>query len=82
MQIRPTDERWTVANDEAGIRTHVEQLRVVAPTQVVLEATGLYELAAVSALAAAAGGYSGPRNAVAELLNLKLLSTRVDNPVD
>ncbi len=54
VQMRPTDERWTVANDEAGIRTLVELLRAVAPTQVVLEATGGYELAAVSALAAAA----------------------------
>jgi transposase len=40
VAVRPTDERWTVANDEAGIRTLVEQLRAVAPTQVVLEATG------------------------------------------
>ena len=54
VQVRPSDERWTVANDEAGIRTLVEQLRAVAPQQVVLEATGGYELAAVSALAAAA----------------------------
>lgn len=54
VQVRPSDERWTVANDDAGIRTLVEQLRGVAPTQVVLEATGGYELAVVSALAAAA----------------------------
>lgn len=54
VQVRPSDERWTVANDEAGIRTLVEQLRAVAPQQVVLEATGGYEVAAVSALAAAA----------------------------
>jgi len=54
VQVRPSDERWTVANDEAGIRTLVEQLRAVAPQQVVLEATGGYELAVVSALAAAA----------------------------
>jgi transposase len=54
VQVRPTDERWTVANDELGIRTLVEQLRAVAPTQVVLEATGGYEFAVVSALAAAA----------------------------
>jgi transposase len=53
VQVRPTDERWTVANDESGIRTLIEQLRTVAPTQVVLEATGGYELAVVSALAAA-----------------------------
>lgn len=54
VAVRPTDERWAVANDEAGIRTLVEQLRGVAPQQVVLEATGGYELAVVSALAAAA----------------------------
>lgn len=53
VAVRPTDERWAVANDEAGIRTLVDQLRRVAPAQVVLEATGGYELAAVSALAAA-----------------------------
>ena len=52
--VRPTDEQWTVANDEAGIRALVERLRAVAPTQVVLEATGGYELAVVGALAAAA----------------------------
>lgn len=54
VQVRPSEDRWTVANDDAGIRTLVEQLRAVAPTQVVLEATGGYELAVVSALAAAA----------------------------
>jgi len=54
VQVRPSDERWSVANDEAGIRTLVEQLRAVAQTQVVLEATGGYELAVVSALATAA----------------------------
>jgi transposase len=54
VQVRPSEERWTVANDDAGIRTLVAQLRGVAPTQVVLEATGGYELAVVSALAAAA----------------------------
>ena len=54
VHVRPGDTGWTVANDDAGIRTLVEQLRGVAPTQVVLEATGGYELAVVSALAAAA----------------------------
>jgi transposase len=54
VQVRPSEERWTAANDDAGIRTLVAQLRGVAPTQVVLEATGGYELAVVSALAAAA----------------------------
>jgi transposase len=54
VHVRPSDAQWTVANDDAGIRTLVEQLRRVAPTQVVIEATGGYELAVVSALAAAA----------------------------
>ena len=54
VHVRPSDTGWTVTNDDAGIRTLVEQLRGVAPTQVVLEATGGYELAVVSALAAAA----------------------------
>lgn len=53
VAVRPSDDRWAVANDDAGIRTLVEQLRRVAPVQIVLEATGGYELAAVSALAAA-----------------------------
>jgi transposase len=54
VQVRQTDARWSVANDEAGSRKLVEQLRTVAPTQVVLETTGGYELAVVSARAAAA----------------------------
>lgn len=53
VHVRPSDEQWTVANDEAGIRQLVDQVRGAAPTQVVLEATGGYELAVVSALAAA-----------------------------
>lgn len=53
VQVRPTDAQWTVANDEAGIRTLIAQLREVAPTQIVLEATGGYELPVVSACAAA-----------------------------
>lgn len=52
--VRPSDAAWTAANDEAGIRSVVEQLRSLAPTQVVIEATGGYELAVVTALAAAA----------------------------
>lgn len=53
VQVRPTDARWTVANDDAGIRALVAQLQTVAPAQIVIEATGGYELAVVSALAAA-----------------------------
>jgi transposase len=50
---RPAAERWTVANDERGVRTLVERLTRDAPTLIVLEATGGYELLAVAGLAAA-----------------------------
>jgi len=53
VSILPTGERFTVANDERGLRTLVERLRSVTPTLIVLEATGGYELLAVAALAAA-----------------------------
>ena len=54
VQVRPTDQASAVTNDEAGIRTLLEHVRAVAPTLIVLEATGGYELAVTSALAAAA----------------------------
>ncbi|HVT40203.1 MAG TPA: IS110 family transposase [Gemmatimonadaceae bacterium] len=54
VHVRPTEQHWSVANDEAGIRTLVEQLRAAQPVLLVLEATGGYEVAAVSALAAVA----------------------------
>ena len=44
VAAHPTAERWTVANDERGIRTLVERLRSAAPELIVLEATGGYEL--------------------------------------
>lgn len=53
VAARPSGERWTVANDERGVRTLVERLRATAPTLVVLEATGGYELLCVAGLAAA-----------------------------
>ena len=53
VAVRPSGERWSVANDERGIRTLVERLKRDAPELVVLEATGGYELAAAAALAAA-----------------------------
>lgn len=53
LAARPSGERWTVANDEHGIRALVERLQRLAPTLVVLEATGGYELLCVAALAAA-----------------------------
>lgn len=50
---RPAAERWTVVNDERGVRTLVERLTRDAPELIVLEATGGYELLAVGALVAA-----------------------------
>ena len=40
----PSQARWTVTNDERGIRTVIERLREPTPTLIVLEATGGYEL--------------------------------------
>lgn len=50
---RPGTMPWVVPNDEAGVRTLLERLRPTAPTLIVLEATGGYELAVVGALGAA-----------------------------
>jgi transposase len=54
VAARPGGERWTVANDERGVRALVDRLRREAPELIVLEATGGYELLCVAALAAAA----------------------------
>jgi len=53
VAIRPSGERWTLANDGPGIQVLVQRVRHHAPTLVVLEATGGYERAVVAALAAA-----------------------------
>lgn len=53
VQVRPTDAHWSVTNEDGGIRTLVDRMRELAPAQIVIEATGGYELAVVSALAAA-----------------------------
>ena len=53
VSTQPTEERWTVANDERGVHTLVERLRSLEPQLIVLEATGGYELLCVAALAAA-----------------------------
>jgi transposase len=52
IAVRPTGDRWTVTNDEAGITALVARLQTVAPTLIVLEATGGYQRAVVAALAA------------------------------
>ena len=54
VSVMPTAERFTVANDERGVRTLVERLRPMGVQLIVLEATGGSELLAVVALAAAA----------------------------
>lgn len=53
VATRPGAERWTVANDERGMRTLVDRLQRDRPELIVLEATGGYELLGVAALAAA-----------------------------
>ena len=53
IALRPTGERWTVANDAPSITALVTQLQAVHPTLIVLEATGGYQRAVVAALAVA-----------------------------
>jgi hypothetical protein len=53
LALRPTGERWTVANEAAAIQTLAQDLRPHAPDLIVLEATGGFEPAVVAALAAA-----------------------------
>lgn len=54
VHIRPTGDQWSAANDEAGIQELVKRVRAADPEQIVIEATGGYELAVVGALGAAA----------------------------
>lgn len=53
VAIRPSGEMASYANDPAGIAALVEKLKTLAPTHLVLEATGGYEAPIVAALAAA-----------------------------
>ncbi|OLC67521.1 MAG: IS110 family transposase [Actinobacteria bacterium 13_1_40CM_4_65_12] len=53
VAVRPSDERWSVANDEADVAALVARLRPLEPTLVVCEATGGFEHAVIAALAAA-----------------------------
>ena len=53
VHVRPSGEAFAVARDGKGLRELVERLRVIAPTLVVLEATGGFETIVVAALAAA-----------------------------
>ena len=51
--MRPSGARWQVSNDPDGCAALVAQLTGLAPTVIVLEATGGYEAPAAAALAAA-----------------------------
>ena len=53
VAVRPTDERWKVANDETGIEQISSRLGELRPVLVVLEATGGLEVPLTSALACA-----------------------------
>jgi transposase len=53
VHVRPIDESFRVPHDEAGVVTLLARLRTVAPTIVVLEASGGYEVALTAALASA-----------------------------
>jgi transposase len=52
--VRPSGERWAVANDAPGLAALVVRLQAVQPMRMVLEAPGGYQRAVVAALAAAA----------------------------
>ncbi len=53
IALRPSGERWAVANDASEVATLVERLQPLHPTLIVLEATGGLERVVTSALAAA-----------------------------
>jgi transposase len=53
LAIRPSGEGWQTEYTEAGLSALVERLRPLAPTLIVLEATGGLELLVVGVLAAA-----------------------------
>jgi transposase len=53
IAVRPTGEGWQVANDEVAFGALVDRLKELAPTLIVLEATGGIQLPVVGALAAA-----------------------------
>ena len=51
VAARPTDDGWTVSNDDAGISQLASRLKALEPTLVLLEASGGLELPLVAALA-------------------------------
>lgn len=54
VACRPAGASWTAPNDRSGSAATVDRVRGLAPTLIVLEATGGYETSLVAALAAAA----------------------------
>jgi transposase len=53
MALRPTGDRWAITNDATGMTALVPRLQALAPTLIVLEATGGSQRAVVAALAVA-----------------------------
>jgi transposase len=53
VRLRPADEAFALSRDGAGLEALVERLMALAPTLVVLEATGGFEVVVAGALAAA-----------------------------
>jgi len=53
VHVRPTGESFTVGRDDQGIEELAKRLNAVAPTVVVLEATGGFETVVAAGLAAA-----------------------------
>jgi transposase len=53
VAARPSGATWTSPNNEVALRELVAQVQALEPTLIVLEATGGYEILAVSAFAAA-----------------------------
>ena len=53
IALRPSGERWAVANDASGVAMLVDRVQTLHPTLMVREATGGLERAVTSALAAA-----------------------------
>jgi transposase len=53
VALRPTEDSWSVSNDEPGIALLVERLRTIQPVLIVLEATGGLEVPVAGALAEA-----------------------------
>ena len=53
VALSTSEATWGVPNSDAGVRELVERLLVVAPSLVVMEATGGFEVPAAAALAAA-----------------------------